>query len=122
MMKRRLTMALAAGALAATMLASGAVAIDDACEATDPTVAQLTQCIAATRAELKDVYKEMDRTAKELQKKLKDIGKDGGAISLADIAELQALQASLAQLSSTSTVVVSASNSAISSMARNIKG
>lgn len=44
------------------------------------------------------------------------------AISIADMFDMQMLMNHLSQLSEMSTSVVSASNSAISSMARNVKG
>jgi len=54
--------------------------------------------------------------------KLLEIKNRRSAISIGDMFEMQMLMNHLSQLSEMSTNVVSASNSAISSMARNIKG
>jgi len=54
--------------------------------------------------------------------KLLEIKNRRSAISIGDMFEMQMLMNHLAQLSEMSTAVVSASNSAISSMARNVKG
>lgn len=54
--------------------------------------------------------------------KLLEIKNRRSAISIGDMFEMQMLMNHLAQLSEMSTNVVAASNTAISSMARNIKG
>lgn len=53
--------------------------------------------------------------------KLLEIQKRRSAISIGDMFEMQMLMNHLSQLSEMSTAVVSASNTAISSMARNVK-
>jgi hypothetical protein len=54
--------------------------------------------------------------------KLLQIKNRRSAISIGDMFEMQMLMNHLSQLSEMSTAVVSASNSAISTMARNVKG
>lgn len=54
--------------------------------------------------------------------KLSSIQNRRSSISIGDMFEMQMLMNHLAQLSEMATAVVSASNSAISSMARNVKG
>jgi hypothetical protein len=54
--------------------------------------------------------------------KLETMKSRRSAISIADMFDMQMLMNHLSQLSEMSTSVVSASNSAISSMARNVKG
>lgn len=54
--------------------------------------------------------------------KLLEIQQNRSAISIGDMFEMQMLMNHLSQLSEMSTSVVSASNTAISSMARNVKG
>ena len=54
--------------------------------------------------------------------KLLEIKGRRSAISIGDMFEMQMLMNHLSQLSEMSTAVVSASNSAIASMARNVKG
>jgi len=54
--------------------------------------------------------------------KLKEIGARRSAISILDMFEMQMLMNHLSQISEMSTSVVSAANSAIQSMARNVKG
>lgn len=54
--------------------------------------------------------------------KLLEIRSRRSAISIGDMFEMQMLMNHLSQISEMATAVVSASNSAISSMARNVKG
>jgi len=56
------------------------------------------------------------------QAKLLEIQSRRSAISIGDMFEMQMLMNNLSQLSEMSTSVVSASNTAIASMARNVKG
>ncbi len=58
---------------------------------------------------------------KMVDKKLKELKARGSAISIPDMFEMQMLMNKLSQLSEMSTSIVSASNTAISSMARNVK-
>jgi hypothetical protein len=54
--------------------------------------------------------------------KLNEIGLRRSAISILDMFEMQMLMNHLSQISEMSTSIVSAANSAIASMARNVKG
>jgi hypothetical protein len=56
------------------------------------------------------------------QTKLKEIQSKKSSISIGDMFEMQMLMNHLSQISEMATSVVSASNTAISSMSRNIKG
>jgi len=56
------------------------------------------------------------------KQKLEDIKSRGSAISIGDMFDMQMLMNHLSQLSEMSTSVVSASNTAILSMSRNVKG
>ncbi|CUI15976.1 hypothetical protein PNK_0339 [Candidatus Protochlamydia naegleriophila] len=56
------------------------------------------------------------------KRKLEILKARRSSISIADMFDMQMLMNHLSQLSEMSTAVVSASNSAISSMARNVKG
>ena len=58
---------------------------------------------------------------KSVKDKLAQIKNSTSSISIGDMFEMQMLMNHLSQLSEMSTAVVSASNSAISSMARNVK-
>ena len=58
----------------------------------------------------------------DVRKKLEAIAAIREAINIADMFEMQLLMNHLSQVSEMSTSIVSASNSAISSMARNVKG
>ncbi len=57
----------------------------------------------------------------QVKTKLSVMQSQGSSISIADMFDMQMLMNHLSQLSEMSTSVVSASNSAISSMARNVK-
>jgi len=58
----------------------------------------------------------------DVRKKLEAIAARREAINIADMFQMQLLMNHLSQVSEMSTSIVSASNSAISSMARNVKG
>ena len=120
-MKKRLTLALAAGALVAAMLPGVTSATDPACEVTDPSLVQVSQCVDATSAQLKVLFKEVNDTTKELQKKITEIQKAPESLSIGDMYEMQLLMNHLVELSQTIDDVVSASNTSIQSMARNVK-
>jgi hypothetical protein len=68
-----------------------------------------------------DLFNLIGDATKQVKEKLKTIKGAGSNISIGDMFEMQMLMNHLAQLSEMSTSVVSASNSAISSMARNVK-
>jgi len=67
-----------------------------------------------------DLFKLIGDATKEVTKKLEKM-KQTDNISIPDMFEMQMLMNHLSQLSEMSSSVVSASNSAISSMARNVK-
>jgi len=68
---------------------------------------------------LLDIVNDATVSAKD---KLSQLKARQSAISIADMFDMQMLMNHLSQLSEMSTAVVSASNSAIASMARNVKG
>lgn len=71
--------------------------------------------------EIKSLFDAVTQATDDVKKKLKILQGKGSNVSIADMFEMQMLMNRLAQLSEMSTSVVSASNSAISSMARNVK-
>lgn len=71
--------------------------------------------------EIKPLFDAVTQATEDVKSKLKILQSKGSNISIADMFEMQMLMNRLSQLSEMSTSVVSASNSAISSMARNVK-
>ena len=71
---------------------------------------------------VQSLFKIVSDATVSAKSKLLEIKNRRSAISIGDMFEMQMLMNHLSQLSEMSTNVVSASNSAISSMARNIKG
>src|SRR5438045_4135943 len=71
---------------------------------------------------VKDLFSLVNTATASAKAKLLEIQKRRSAISIGDMFEMQMLMNHLSQLSEMSTSVVSASNSAISSMARGVKG
>lgn len=69
-----------------------------------------------------DLFQVVGDATRSAKAKLLEIKNRNSAISIGDMFEMQMLMNHLSQLSEMSTAVVSASNSAISSMARNVKG
>jgi len=69
-----------------------------------------------------DLFSLVNTATTSAKAKLLQIQSRGSAISIGDMFEMQMLMNHLSQLSEMSTSVVSASNTAISSMARNVKG
>jgi exo-beta-1,3-glucanase (GH17 family) len=73
-----------------------------------------------------DRFSEMLRSMQEqsaaVQKQLDSMRAKGDSISVPDMFEMQMLMNKLSQMSEMSTGILSASNAAIASMARNIKG
>jgi len=63
----------------------------------------------------------IDSATKDVQAKLDKFKEMGSSLSIADMFDMQMCMNRLSQLSEMSTSVMSASNSAISSMARNVK-
>jgi hypothetical protein len=82
---------------------------------------------AAGRNEQSDVkqqqlFSQIENATKQAKAKLNTLASKGNAISVADMFEMQILMNHLSQLSDMATNVVSAANSTVSSMARNVKG
>jgi len=71
---------------------------------------------------VQSLFKIVSDATLSAKSKLLEIKNRRSAISIGDMFEMQMLMNHLSQLSEMSTNVVSASNAAISSMARNIKG
>ena len=71
---------------------------------------------------VKDLFSLVNTATASAKAKLLEIQARRSAISIGDMFEMQMLMNHLSQLSEMSTSVVSASNTAISSMARNVKG
>ncbi len=71
---------------------------------------------------VKNLFSLVNVATTSAKAKLLEIQQRRSAISIGDMFEMQMLMNHLSQLSEMSTSVVSASNTAISSMARNVKG
>lgn len=71
---------------------------------------------------VRDLFSLVNTATASAKAKLLEIQSRRSAISIGDMFEMQMLMNHLSQLSEMSTSVVSASNTAISSMARNVKG
>lgn len=71
---------------------------------------------------VQDLFSLVNTATASAKAKLLEIQSRRSAISIGDMFEMQMLMNHLSQLSEMSTSVVSASNTAISSMARNVKG
>jgi len=71
---------------------------------------------------VKNLFSLVNVATTSAKAKLLQIQQRRSAISIGDMFEMQMLMNHLSQLSEMSTSVVSASNTAISSMARNVKG
>jgi hypothetical protein len=69
-----------------------------------------------------DLFHLVDNATRSAQAKLLEIQQRRSAISIGDMFEMQMLMNHLSQLSEMATNVVSASQSAIMDMARNVKG
>lgn len=69
-----------------------------------------------------DLFNLINVATTSAKAKLLEIQQRRSAISIGDMFEMQMLMNHLSQLSEMSTSVISASNTAISSMARNVKG
>lgn len=69
-----------------------------------------------------DLFRLISDATASAKAKLLEIKDQKSAISIGDMFEMQMLMNHLAQLSEMSTAVVSAAHTAISSMARNVKG
>ena len=68
-----------------------------------------------------DLVNTISTATAAVKDKLGEMSSSGGSISIVDMFQMQMLMNKLSQLSEMSTSVVSASNSAIASMARNVK-
>lgn len=71
--------------------------------------------------EVKDLFKLVTGATNSAKAKLTEIQSRKSSISIGDMFEMQMLMNHLAQLSEMATAVVMASNTAIMSMARNVK-
>ncbi len=71
---------------------------------------------------VENLFKAVEASTISAKVKLKQIGLRRSAISILDMFEMQMLMNHLSQISEMSTSVVSSANSAINSMARNVKG
>lgn len=71
---------------------------------------------------VKGLFQVLNNATVSAQTKLQQIQNNRSAISIGDMFEMQMLMNHLSQLSEMATSVVSASNTAIQSMSRNIKG
>lgn len=71
---------------------------------------------------VRDLFSLVNTATASAKAKLLEIQSRRSAISIGDMFEMQMLMNHLSQLSEMSTSVVSASNTAISAMARNVKG
>jgi hypothetical protein len=71
---------------------------------------------------VESLFKAVESATISAKAKLKEIGQRRSAISILDMFEMQMIMNHLSQVSEMSTSVVSSANSAISSMARNVKG
>jgi len=71
---------------------------------------------------VKDLFSIVNNATVSAKTKLLEIQSRRSSISIGDMFEMQMLMNHLSQLSEMSTNVVAASNNAISSMARNVKG
>jgi hypothetical protein len=72
--------------------------------------------------EVEKLFHIINDATRSAKLKLKDIAARRSSISIADMFEMQMLMNHLSQLSEMTTNVVAASNTAINSMARNVKG
>jgi hypothetical protein len=71
---------------------------------------------------VRDLFSLVNTATTSAKQKLLDIQSRHSSISIGDMFEMQMLMNHLSQLSEMATAVVSASHTAISSMARNVKG
>ena len=72
--------------------------------------------------ELNEMIEVVENAVIRAKAKIEEITARGDSVSIGDMFEMQMLMNNLAQLSEMSTNIVSAANSAIQSMARNVKG
>jgi hypothetical protein len=71
--------------------------------------------------QMDDLFRSIQSATLDVERKLEELRKKGDQISIVDMFEMQMMMNKLSQLSEMSTSVMSATNSAISSMARNVK-
>ena len=74
-----------------------------------------------TPEEMAKLVAECERATEQVKLKMEAVKAGSGSVSITDMLELQMLMNRLSQLSEMSASVISASNSAIQSIARNIK-
>jgi hypothetical protein len=73
-------------------------------------------------ANLADLTAQISEADQQVKDKLAAMEAMGDSVSISDMFEMQMLMNKLSQLSEMSAALVSASNSALASMARNVKG
>ena len=88
----------------------------------DRSVTEFTGGVRQSGFSVGDLFSLVNTATLSAKAKLLEIQQRRSAISIADMFEMQMLMNHLSQLSEMSTSVVSASNTSISSMARNVKG
>lgn len=74
-----------------------------------------------TVEEVSKQVEEINRIAADLKRRLDALRVESDAVSVSDMFQMQMLMNRLSQLSEMSTSIVSAANSAIMSMSRNVK-
>jgi len=77
--------------------------------------------LSSDTANLADLTAQISAADQQVQDKLAAMQAKGDSVSITDMFEMQMLMNHLSQLSEMSSAVVSASNSAVASMARNVK-
>jgi hypothetical protein len=77
--------------------------------------------LSSDMANLADLTTQISEADQQVKDKLAAMQAKGDSVSIADMFEMQMLMNHLSQLSEMSSAVVSASNSALASMARNVK-
>jgi Family of unknown function (DUF5407) len=87
----------------------------------EPDTSQTVRVTDRGALAIADVFDVVDAATKDVKAKMELLKGNGDNISIADMFEMQMLMNHLSQLSETTTSIVSASNSAIASMARNVK-
>ena len=83
---------------------------------------QSGQAVTQSGFNVRQLFEIVNDATLSAKAKLLEIRSRRSAISIGDMFEMQMLMNHLSQISEMATAVVSASNSAISSMARNVKG
>ena len=88
----------------------------------DPKPEDGVQWLTANSDALSEQMRVINEATAQVQQQLERMRAKGDAINISDMFELQMSMNKLSQLSEMSAGIVSATNSAIASMARNVKG